>query len=95
MEISQYELQGIINNASKKEHNVEEVKAKSQKKEEIIKEYTKLCTEAGEVQYRIKILQFHLDDLNNKILKLNNEANDINSEKKEEEFKKVNIEVVQ
>jgi translation initiation factor IF-1 len=42
--------------------------------EEIMKEYTQLCTTSGELQYKIKIQEEDLLRLNQRIYQLNQEA---------------------
>lgn len=44
--------------------------------EEIQKEYNQVCNQAGDFQYRIKVMKNDLNQINQKLMELNHEAID-------------------
>jgi len=57
---------------------------KSRNIEEVHQDYTRICSQAGHVQYQISVLNKDLDLLNNQLKDLNLEAAKINSAKSAE-----------
>ena len=59
--------------AKKKVEQIQEVKAK-RTLEQIEQEYRELCTAQGDRQYRIEILKSEINQVNQRLLELNQEA---------------------
>lgn len=62
----------------------------SRKIEEIQADYSKICAQAGHINYQIKTLSNSLESLNQQLRALNDEAMQVNKDEKPSEEEKSN-----
>jgi len=73
----------INNNLNSQKRRIMDASKKNREMSEIQKEYAQLCAEAGQLQYNMKVQEFQLSKINERLSQLNQESLDVKKAKEE------------